>query len=65
MTPLKFRAWRKMEGLSQARAAKALGMSPRQIYSYDKGEAVVPLYVRLAMAAITMGFKDYDGPPSQ
>lgn len=59
MTPQTFAAWRRRHFKSQKAAGEALGLSARQIWSYENGEAPVPLYVRLAMAAIALGLKDY------
>lgn len=54
MTPQSFIAWRKRLGLSQAKAAEALGMGKRQIQKYEAGTPI-PLTVRLAMSAIAHG----------
>jgi transcriptional regulator with XRE-family HTH domain len=62
MTPAAFKAWRKAARLSQAAAALALGISPRQIFAYEHGEKPIPLTARLAMAAYALGLRDYDGP---
>jgi transcriptional regulator with XRE-family HTH domain len=59
VTPQTFIAWRKRLGLSQAKAAAALGMGLRQIQKYEAGQADIPLTVRLAMAALALGLSDY------
>ncbi len=60
MTPAQFLAWRTRFFRSQRAAGEALGLSPRQIWSYEHGAAEVPKTVRLAMAAIALGLSDYD-----
>jgi DNA-binding XRE family transcriptional regulator len=52
MTAADFTAWRKTRYSSQAAAAKALGLSPRAIWAYEKGEVDVPLVVVLACEAL-------------
>lgn len=59
MTPEACRAWRKRLGLSQRAAAAALGVSPRQVWSFENGQAEPRLTVRLAMAALALGLRDY------
>lgn len=59
MTPDEFKTWRKSHYRSQAAAAQALGISPRQVFSYEKGEAAIPLAIRLAMSALAAGAVDY------
>lgn len=54
-------------GLSQKDAAKALGLKPRIIQYYEKGErdgdqVKVPRSIRLACFALTQGITDYHGP---
>jgi transcriptional regulator with XRE-family HTH domain len=55
MTPAAFTAWRKSRYSSQAAAAKALGLSPRAIFAYEKGETPIPLVVELAIQALNAG----------
>lgn len=43
-----FRSWRRRLELTQFEAAEALGMSKRQICSYETGEAIVPLSIELS-----------------
>ena len=43
-----FRAWRKRYGLSLTRASETLGLSRRMVAYYDKGERIIPKYVKLA-----------------
>jgi DNA-binding XRE family transcriptional regulator len=52
MTPEAFTAWRKARYSSQAAAAEALGLSPRAIFAYEKGETPTPLVVVLACEAL-------------
>ena len=66
MTPRKFKRWRKRLKLSQKEAAEALGLKPRMIQYYEKGErngekVKIPKTVRLACYAIDQGVEDYDG----
>ena len=66
MTPRKFKRWRKRLKLSQKEAAEALGLKPRMIQYYEKGErngetVKIPKTVRLACYAIDQGVDDYDG----
>ena len=66
MTPRKFKRWRKRLKLSQKEAAEALGLKPRMIQYYEKGErngekVKIPKTVRLACYAIDPGVEDYDG----
>lgn len=61
-----FRHWRKRHKLSQKDAARALGLKPRIIQYYEKGErdgktVEIPLSVRLACYAIESGIGDFDG----
>jgi len=66
VTPRKFKRWRKRLKLSQKEAAEALGLKPRMIQYYEKGErngekVKIPKTVRLACYAIDQGVEDYDG----
>src|SRR5215213_8398215 len=67
MTPSDFKAWRKSLGLSQKRAADALGLKNRIVQYYEKGErdgdkVKIPKHVRLACYALSVGVADYHGP---
>jgi transcriptional regulator with XRE-family HTH domain len=67
MKPEEFKAWRKSLGLSQKRAADALGLKNRIVQYYEKGErdgekVKIPKHVRLACCALSMGITDYQGP---
>lgn len=42
MTAKEFRHWRKRMGYSLAQAGRALGVTPRTIALYEKGEKPVP-----------------------
>ena len=70
MDGVAFRRWRKRHKLSQKEAAKALGLKPRIIQYYEKGErdgkkVEIPLSVRLACYAIENGIGDFDGEESR
>ena len=67
MTPTHFKAWRKALGLSQKKAADALGLKNRIVQYYEKGErdgekVKIPKHVRLACYALSLGVGDYHGP---
>jgi transcriptional regulator with XRE-family HTH domain len=67
MTPSDFKAWRKSLGLSQKKAADALGLKNRIVQYYEKGErdgdkVKIPKHVRLACYALSLGVADYHGP---
>ena len=66
MNGKKFRKWRKTRKLSQRKAAEMLGLKPRMIQYYEKGErdgksVLIPKSVRLACFALDAGVMDYDG----
>ncbi len=70
MTPGDFKAWRKSLGLSQKKAADALGLKNRIVQYYEKGErdgdkVKIPKHVRLACYALTVGVEDYHGPAAE
>jgi transcriptional regulator with XRE-family HTH domain len=59
MTPDQFRDWRRQLGLSQAAAARALGLSRSSVIDYERGfkrgtdrAAPVPRIVELACQAL-------------
>lgn len=67
MDEKEFKRWRKSLGMSQKDAAKALGLKPRIIQYYEKGErdgekVKVPRSIRLACYALALGVTDYNGP---
>ena len=67
MTPSEFKAWRKALGLSQKKAADALGLKNRIVQYYEKGErrgvkVKIPKHVRLACYALSVGVAEYHGP---
>lgn len=69
MKPEEFKVWRKSLGLSQKRAADALGLKNRIVQYYEKGErdgdrVKIPKHVRLACCALSLGITDYHGPAS-
>ena len=70
MTPGEFKAWRKALGLSQKKAADALGLKNRIVQYYEKGErdgdkVKIPKHVRLACYALSIGVSDYHGPEAK
>ncbi|MGD9511656.1 MAG: helix-turn-helix domain-containing protein [Geminicoccaceae bacterium] len=70
MTPGEFKAWRKALGLSQKKAADALGLKNRIVQYYEKGErdgekVKIPKHVRLACYALSIGISDYHGPSGE
>jgi transcriptional regulator with XRE-family HTH domain len=70
MTPGGFKAWRKALGLSQKKAADALGLKNRIVQYYEKGErdgekVKIPKHVRLACYALSIGVPDYHGPGAE
>lgn len=48
LLPESLKRWRKRHGLTQAEAAKALGVSPRMFQNYEGGRHFLPLTVALA-----------------
>ena len=59
LTPDQFRSWRKRLRLTQVTAAEALGISPSQIFDYERGvkrgtdrPAPIPRVVELACAEL-------------
>lgn len=70
MTPGGFKGWRKALGLSQKKAADALGLKNRIVQYYEKGErdgekVKIPKHVRLACYALSIGVADYHGPGAE
>lgn len=70
MTPNDFKTWRKALGLSQKKAADALGLKNRIVQYYEKGErdgekVKIPKHVRLACYALSVGVTDYHGPEDE
>lgn len=70
MSPKQFKAWRKSLQLSQKDAAEALGLKRRMVQYYEKGERDgetidIPVMVRLACYALSVGVADYHGPLSE
>jgi transcriptional regulator with XRE-family HTH domain len=66
MNGKQFKKWRKARKLSQKKAAELLGLKPRMIQYYEKGErdgkgVQIPKSVRLACYALDDGIVDYDG----
>lgn len=48
-----FKAWRDRHNLTQATLANRLGYGKRQIESYERGEADVPVVVELALQELS------------
>ncbi|MDP4796125.1 MAG: helix-turn-helix domain-containing protein [Rhodospirillales bacterium] len=70
MNGKKFKKWRKARKLSQKDLADLLGLKPRMIQYYEKGEregksVKIPKSVRLACYALDLGIVDYDGEKSR
>ncbi len=66
MNGKQFKKWRKGRKLSQKKAADLLGLRPRMIQYYERGEregnkVKIPKSVRLACFAIDEGVVDFDG----
>ncbi len=66
MNGRQFKKWRKARKLSQKKAAELLGLKPRMIQYYEKGEregknVSIPKSVRLACFALDAGVLDFDG----
>lgn len=53
ITPDAFRRWRGRHGLTQAGAARALGISPRMVAYYEAGRSFIPTTVGLACAGFS------------
>lgn len=65
MNAKEFKKWRKALGLSQAKAAKKLGLKIRTVQYYEKGErknkkVAIPRTVELACFAIACGVEEVD-----
>jgi DNA-binding XRE family transcriptional regulator len=52
MTPEQFKTWRKTCGLSQEKAADALGIGRRTVQDYEAEKYEIPRSIALACAAI-------------
>lgn len=66
VTSEQFKVWRIGCGLSQAAAARYLGLSHSSIHTYEsgkraEGEVKIPLLVALGMSAISAGLTPYKG----
>jgi transcriptional regulator with XRE-family HTH domain len=66
MTPSEFKSWRKSLKLTQKEAAHKLGLKPRIIQYYEKGERngssfAVPRSVELACFPISLGIERFPG----
>ncbi|GFK94358.1 hypothetical protein NNJEOMEG_02202 [Fundidesulfovibrio magnetotacticus] len=53
LTPDGLRRWRERHGLTQAQAARELGVSPRQWQNYESGASFLPWTLALACAGWT------------
>lgn len=63
MTPREFKRWRtEIVRMKQTEAAVALGMSRTSIYKMEAGLQGIEKRTRLAMAALSMGLRDYEVP---
>lgn len=66
LTSREFREWRVDLGMSQAAAAKRLGISLSSIYAYEfgkraEGDVKIPALVCLGMSAILHNLQPYEG----
>jgi transcriptional regulator with XRE-family HTH domain len=59
MTPTELIAWRKKNGLSQAKAAEVIGCSRRGIQLWESGENEIPKNIALAISAIQFNLPPY------
>lgn len=64
MTGPELRAWRACAGLTQAEAAKCLGLPARTYQRWERGETPIahPYLVALAAAAIIEGIPPWQAP---
>ncbi|MHC1791884.1 hypothetical protein [Solidesulfovibrio sp.] len=60
MPAQQFTQWRKRHHLTLAAAAKALGLAPRTVAYYDKGERLIPKTVGLACLGYDAVHKGHD-----
>jgi transcriptional regulator with XRE-family HTH domain len=54
--------WRAYCQLTQEQAAERLGLTWRMYSNYERGKSPIPLKIRLACAAVALGYVDYSGP---
>jgi transcriptional regulator with XRE-family HTH domain len=55
MTPSDWIKWREHLGITNAEAARRLGISKNMPAAYERGESPIPLYIALACAALAYG----------
>lgn len=61
MTPDEFAHWRKViMKITKAKAASLLGLHRNTIYYYESGLQTIDIRTRLAMAALSLGLRDYE-----
>jgi len=61
VSPREFKRWRqKNMKITQAKAARLLGLHRNTIYSYECGMIPIDKRTRLAMAALSLGLRDYE-----
>lgn len=56
-TKITIARWQEREGLSDREACKVLGLARNTYAAYRQGRQVMPLYVRLAVAALWHGIE--------
>lgn len=61
LTAERFRAWREHMGVTKVQASHWLGTSERTIHNYETGDRPIPQAVSLACAALSVGFRDFNG----
>lgn len=61
LTADSFRAWREHMGVSKQQLGEWLGTSARTVQNYETGHSQIPRAVTLACAALSLGFRDFNG----
>ena len=61
LTADSFRAWREHMGVSQKQLGDWLGTSARTVKNYETGRSEIPRSITLACAALSLGFRDFNG----
>lgn len=61
MTSDELKVWRAREKLSQGELAERLGLTRGAIANYEAGKTAIPKTTELALAALAIGLREYDG----